>query len=825
MTNTQIDPGAEELFRMVALRPPEPIRAMKAIRIDDYEADDDDPDVVADGELTDLEVDGLGQKGVAVLSFRKLNLAFRTNGDRLDSKEVQDKVSSLSGADLGQLVKRPEWDRFRRLVHTQLWALADPPEAPHSPYMEDAARGEVLLRGVRLLELLSDVALGAKITGDQVHDLLWLRPLKIEWPLHPSPLASLARPPYLADLKVVKTGSPRYRMSAIAHIENIMASEKRSRTHQWKTQRESVATTTTESGTEQIQDLATNTSSTLQIELTRKLEETVNAEAGARIGIYGPTVKIDADARIAHQGSREEASRSASSYANSIVQEAKSRVWRNVTESRTTREFFETLEVNLHEFENQGADPKHIVGIYRWVEQVQEAWIENYGRRLMLELVVPDPAAVLRWSASKVEIPDSVGPEPERPNIAPDDLTEDNYLQHAAPWGLEGLPKPPAASQTLGLTFRADAGEFTVGRKTWADHTVLKVPAGYRATAWTAWAATWGDSSANNGSWMVCVGSQSAESNDGLLRSATGTLDAPEGSTIPVAMQAVGILSLGSTVYVRCERTPAQLNEWRQRVHAEIIKAWQKAHDDWDNARRVEAAKQSGAEQFTAASAPMSPQAAVNAERQELRRCVLHMLLGNAPDKGQFSGQAAPVVDGRPSIDIAIAAAERDGILFMEEAFEWSNMSWIHYPYYWANDDWSERLAPGVDASWDAFLRAGASRVVVPVRPGFESTICFFLVTGRVWSGGQVPTVGHPAFLGISEEIADSMSSQTQPTDRYPLEPVVLPTNLVMLQPTSELNGTRTGRSRSEAPAAETELDREGQSAHGPSTTVSDRPA
>ena len=41
---------------------------------------------------------------------------------------------------------------------------------------------------------------------------------------------------------------------------------------------------------------------------------------------------------------------------------------------------------------------EHIVGIYRHVDQVQQAWIENYGKRLMLEFLVPEPAAVLRWA-------------------------------------------------------------------------------------------------------------------------------------------------------------------------------------------------------------------------------------------------------------------------------------------------------------------------------------------------------------------------------------------------------------------------------------------
>jgi hypothetical protein len=59
-----------------------------------------------------------------------------------------------------------------------------------------------------------------------------------------------------------------------------------------------------------------------------------------------------------------------------------------------------------------------------------------------------------------------------------------------------------------------------------------------------------------------------------------------------------------------------------------------------------------------------------------------------------------------------------------------------------------------------------------------------------MWAGGQVPTVGDPAYLSIAEEIAESLGTGSVKPEQTPLEPVRLPTQLVWLQPTPDLNPT-----------------------------------
>jgi hypothetical protein len=68
-------------------------------------------------------------------------------------------------------------------------------------------------------------------------------------------------------------------------------------------------------------------------------------------------------------------------------------------------------------------------------------------------------------------------------------------------------------------------------------------------------------------------------------------------------------------------------------------------------------------------------------------------------------------------------------VRMFEDAFEWDQMTYFLYPYYWARRE-SWNLRTGVDAidpRFRAFLQAGAARVIVPVTPGFEAKVLAYL--------------------------------------------------------------------------------------------------
>ena len=49
------------------------------------------------------------------------------------------------------------------------------------------------------------------------------------------------------------------------------------------------------------------------------------------------------------------------------------------------------------------------------------------------------------------------------------------------------------------------------------------------------------------------------------------------------------------------------------------------------------------------------------------------------------------------------------------------------------------------------------ARVGATVRPGFEDAVQFYMSTGKIWSGGEVPVIGDPLYLSIVDEMREPM--------------------------------------------------------------------
>ena len=96
-------------------------------------------------------------------------------------------------------------------------------------------------------------------------------------------------------------------------------------------------------------------------------------------------------------------------------------------------------------------------------------------------------------------------------------------------------------------------------------------------------------------------------------------------------------------------------------------------------------------------------------------------------------------------------------IKFFEQCFDWEIMAYTFYPYFYAqSDNWKAlfRQSNGSDPIFQAFLQSSMARMVVPVRPGFEQAVTYFLETGDVWMGNQLAIDrDDDLYLSIAEEV------------------------------------------------------------------------
>jgi hypothetical protein len=174
-------------------------------------------------------------------------------------------------------------------------------------------------------------------------------------------------------------------------------------------------------------------------------------------------------------------------------------------------------------------------------------------------------------------------------------------------------------------------------------------------------------------------------------------------------------------------------------------------------------------------------------EEVELKKAFLSILTNQHFDV--FDAVQASTPDAYPETDIPAAAQQSGFVSFFERAFEWQNMLYFFYPYFWGRKaEWDERvMIQDSDPQFEAFLKAGAVRVVVPVRPGFEGAVAHYVETGQVWLGEDEPNMYSQLFVSILQEIKDR---DRAPGDEVAVgEPweVRLPTTLVRLRGDDEL--------------------------------------
>ena len=116
-------------------------------------------------------------------------------------------------------------------------------------------------------------------------------------------------------------------------------------------------------------------------------------------------------------------------------------------------------------------------------------------------------------------------------------------------------------------------------------------------------------------------------------------------------------------------------------------------------------------------------------------------------------------------------------------------MTYLFYPYYWGRKvNWPKRsLLQDVDPQFAEFLKAGSARVVVPVRPGFESALAHFMDTGEIWEGADPPTLTSPLYVSIIDEIKERTQAPGDEIAQADPWDVRLPTTLVRLRPDASL--------------------------------------
>jgi len=229
--------------------------------------------------------------------------------------------------------------------------------------------------------------------------------------------------------------------------------------------------------------------------------------------------------------------------------------------------------------------------------------------------------------------------------------------------------------------------------------------------------------------------------------------------TVKAAVNTTGLASCIVTFQVTCKRTNQALMEWQLNVYDALYAAWSQWNDEWGAAQNRQTVL--GIAGADAGSSLRNEQII----REELKRQAITWLLDESPFQGRPALLQRPK-DGKGNDtdwgDINIAQTRTDAIIiqFLEQAFEWTNMTFIFYPYYWAARANWETLSniQANDPEFERFLQAGSARAIVPARPGFTDAVQNWLLYQVPYISGQLPTIDDPLYISIDKEIRELTS-------------------------------------------------------------------
>lgn len=621
------------------------------------------------------------------------------------------------------------------------------------------------------------------------------------------------RPVGFGDLQVVKQQIKRYEPSDIAHIENVLRSEKRSRTHRRLDRMEETFFSEFERTREQENELQTTERFELNQETTRTIQQDQKMNFGLNLsGKYGMTVEFSSEFAYATSESMESTNKNSSTFAKDIVERSLERIVERVREQRTLRILRETEEVNLHEFDNDS--DQNIRGVYQFVDKVYEAQVFSYGARMMYDFVVLEPATYLNNPPDESPLKNLMRPTspPELTIKNASEITDIDYFEYAAIYDAESIVPPPPRHMTASAVLTTDGDKDESGIALGEYTTNIDLPAGYLPESATV--ACNFVTNDDRTAFYVSVGGEDVQVilkdekdllegeniSDKYAKGVTPFYEVRQivfeqseryhmdtTSKLQIGFVAFNTAKFSVAVTVFCVRSDEHFKEWQLKTYELIQAAYNSQYAEYQEKLSEYQAQrellEQEAEEETRAAFDDPPSVKRVMARTELKKHCLTLLRDS-----EFSGSSAFSEPG--VLDTEQWREEGVTISFFERAFEWEQMQYVFYPYFWGSEDnWRKALEINeADPEFREFLRAGAARVVVPVRLGFESAVQHYIDTGKIWNGGATPPdITSPLYFSIVDEIRDRTgASKGEIPIGDPWE-VRVPTDLVYLREFDDL--------------------------------------
>jgi hypothetical protein len=586
---------------------------------------------------------------------------------------------------------------------------------------------------------------------------------------------------YIADLFIIKEELARYEAGDVADIENVLAGELKVRRHRTLFRTESTTETEEETTTSEERDHQVSDKSSLQDEVKTTIDSKVGVDAGVTATFkYGEAITITPHANVTANFSKSQSENIARSYSKEIVDRSITKVQEKVSKLQITKIISELEERNKHSIDNTQAGAVHRAGLYYWVNKVTHAQVYNYGKHMMFDAILPEPAALWKTLYKDKILIDKNNNEPPKPTVTPLAITRTNYGDFLNQYGISTSDdvQPPDPQTALQVAFSQNVAKPDSGKNMGFSSNEFKtsdIPTGYRAVrmefdvrANSGHPMSTGDKdevaiSVHVGNTVLLVDTlnEYQASEDGIptpLRmaiwasSGSRVMNGEEG-TITVALAGFSSMAfeVSGTISIICDLKEEAFEKWQGMIYNLIMDDYNRKLDAYNagNNRNDELIQIKGRNPFLNREI----------ERNEIKRHIIALLLCNYFNGiGSMMERVAPC--GYPEIDFAKLEKDSPIIQFFEQVFEWNYVTYLFYHSMWARKcKWPELIdEDSGDPLFDKFLMAGAARVQVPIRNGMEDYFAWFLKTGQIWAASGTPPVsGDPEYVSMIQELKESM--------------------------------------------------------------------
>jgi hypothetical protein len=450
--------------------------------------------------------------------------------------------------------------------------------------------------------------------------------------------------------------------------------------------------------------------------------------------------------------------------AKQVIQKSVTSLERKVKEFTSRKLFREAEETNRHVFGGTTGAPADISRQFYYVNALWRAQVFNWGQRLLIDLDLIEPSEPYKRLVEK----QFKLKRPEKPAIDPEQITDKNYLTYVKEYGIRDFDMPSKMTEQVHVLLNS---QYAHGVPTSTESLGFNVPDHYEAVSMHSGTPNF-DSFRNPWEVYISSGGQDLhQRSDGNNVTNTSLPHLTGNQTL--TSKSINLSTVQMDIIVECVLQPEFRLQWQLGIFDKIMKVYEKRLDDYEKAlAEFEKNRQVKYQQ--------NPFLLLQNIQEQLKQAAISYISCQFFDSmDAMKNTVEPC--GFPQPDLQEAEIEGAFIRFFEQAFEWKFINFIFYPYFWARKcTWEEKINQEADnILFQKFLSAGAARVSIPVRPGFEGHILYFLKTKQIWGQTGQPPVAGTDFVPIYQEIKEDKDNFN--SDREGLVDVVNNSNTVTL--------------------------------------------